>query len=146
MVARIGWGANVPEEAVYPVARVDAAGQPLSGEHAYRIRFPPGGLPPVGAFWSLSVYGPDMFFARHPSGRYTIGDRSPDLAAGPDGSLEIVLSHGEPAPDVGGRPVNWLPVPIGPFVLMLRLYLPGPEVLAGTYRYPPVERIAGPAR
>jgi hypothetical protein len=93
LVARVGWGANVDEEAVYPVGRVDAAGDPLSGEHTYRITFPPGGLPPVDAFWSLSVYGDDMFFTAHPSGRYTTGSEDPELVAGPDGSVEIVLAH-----------------------------------------------------
>ncbi len=140
-VARIGWGANVPAEAVYPVARVDADGAPLTGEHAYRLRFPAGGLPPVDAFWSLSVYGPDMFFVEQPSGRYAIGDRTPGLVYGDDGSLDLVLSATEPA-DPADR-ANWLPVPPGPFVLMLRLYLPTDEVLDGDYDYPPVERVAG---
>jgi hypothetical protein len=141
VVARMGWGANVPEEAVYPVTRVDADGRPLDGGSRYRITFPAGELPPVDAFWSLSVYGTDMFFVEHPSGRYAIGDRTAGLAPAPDGSLEIVLSATEPAAPPGGGPVNWLPVPDGGFVLMLRLYLPGDAVLAGEYAYPPVERI-----
>ena len=82
-----------------------------------------------------------MFFAEHPSGRYTIGDRTPGLTFGDDGSLEIVLSHDEPAAIADGRAVNWLPVPEGRFVLMLRLYLPGHAVLDGDYTYPPVEPI-----
>lgn len=136
MVARIGWGANVAEEAVYPVARVDAEGAALDGRDGatYRITFPAGERPPVDAFWSLSVYGPDMFFAPHPSGRYTIGDRTPDLVLGDDGSLEIILGHDDPRdPDT-----NWLPIPDGPFVLMLRLYLPTGPAADGTYRYPPI--------
>lgn len=144
VVARVGWGANVAEEAVYPVARVDAEGEPLdgSGGATYRITFPPGELPPVDAFWSLSAYGDDMFFAEHPSGRYTIGDRTPDLVRAGDGSLEIVLSHDEPA----AAGANWLPVPDGPFVLMLRLYLPRSPVLAGSYEYPPVRLVAAGTR
>jgi hypothetical protein len=134
MVARIGWGANVAEEAVYPVARVDADGERLEGGNTYHITFPAGELPPVGAFWSLSVYGADMFFAPHPSGRYTIGDRTPGLVTGDDGSLDIVLAHDDP----GDPTANWLPTPDGPFVLMLRLYLPGEAILDGTYEYPPV--------
>ncbi len=140
-VARVGWGANIADEAVYPVARVDAEGDPLDGSATYRITFPEGELPPVDAFWSLSVYADDMFFAEHPSGRYTIGDRTPGLAFGDDGSLEIVLSHDEPLAIAEGRAVNWLPVPEGPFVLMLRLYLPGDAVLDGDYTYPPVQPI-----
>jgi hypothetical protein len=137
VVARVGWGANVPDEAVYPVARVDGGGDALDGRETYRIRFPAGGLPPVDGFWSLSAYGTDMFFVEHPSGRYTIGDRTPDLELAEDGSLEIVLAHDEPA-----GAANWLPVPDGPFVLMLRLYLPRPPVLDGEYAYPLIERLA----
>jgi len=140
LVAQVGWGANVSEEAVYPVARTDADGAPLDGSHTYRLTFPPGGLPPVDAFWSLSVYGADMFFVPHPSGRYTIGDRTPGLVSGDDGSLEITLSAADPGPGT-----NWLPVPDGPFVLMLRLYLPGPAVVDGTYEYPDVVRVDGPS-
>jgi hypothetical protein len=142
MVARIGWGANIAEEAVYPVTRVDAAGEPLDGRGGsrYRITFPSGQLPPVEAFWSLSVYGHDMFFAEHPAGRYTIGDRTPGLVQAADGSLTIVLSHDDPREPTA----NWLPVPDGPFVLMLRLYLPGKAVLDGDYDYPPVERQGEP--
>ncbi|HEY8546445.1 MAG TPA: DUF1254 domain-containing protein [Acidimicrobiales bacterium] len=142
LVAKIGWGANVVEEALYPVTRVDADGERLdgSGGAVYRITFRPGELPPVEAFWSLSVYGADMFFAPHPSGRYAIGDRTPGLVRGDDGSLTILLSHDDP----GDPTANWLPVPDGPFVLMLRLYLPGPALIDGSYAYPPVERLDAP--
>lgn len=133
-VARIGWGANVPEEAVYPVARLDVDGRPLDGSRTYTMTFAPDQLPPLEelGFWSLSVYGGDMFFAPHPSGRYTIGDRTPDLALADDGSLTITLSHADP-----GVP-SWLPVPEGPFVLMLRLYLPSTPVLDGAWTPPGV--------
>jgi len=144
LVARIGWGANVPEESVYPVARVDADGETLDGAATYRITFPPGQQPPVDAFWSLTAYGEDMFLTEHPSGRYAVGDRTPGLAAADDGSLTLVLAHDEAdaaAAVPEGDPVNWLPVPAGRFVLMLRLYLPGPAVLDGSYEYPPIERL-----
>lgn len=139
-VARSGWGANVAEEAVYPVARVDAEGAPLDGSRTYTITFPPGGLPATDrlGFWSLSVYGADLFFATTPTDRYSIGDRTPDLAPNPDGSVTITLAHDAPPQPDDGPPVNWLPVPEGAFVLMLRIYLPGAEVLDGTYRTPPV--------
>lgn len=138
VVARIGWGANVPEEAVYPVARVDVDGAPLDGAdgRTYRMTFPAGALPPLDdpGFWSLSVYGVDMFFVDNPAGRYTVGDRTPDLVTAADGSVTIVLAHEDP----GDPDANWLPVPDGPFVLMLRLYLPGADIIDGTWNPPPV--------
>jgi hypothetical protein len=136
-VARIGWGANVPEEAVYPVSRVDGSGDPYDGATAtYTMRFEAGELPPVDAFWSLSVYGPDLFFTEHPAGTYTVGDRTPGLVYGDDGSLTITLAHARPD---GVPEANWLPVPDGPFVLMMRMYLPTEEVVSGDYTLPPVE-------
>ncbi|OWY63332.1 hypothetical protein B7486_53695, partial [cyanobacterium TDX16] len=95
-VARVGWGANVPEEALYPITRSDADGQPLDGRHVYRMRFPADGLPPVEAFWSLCAYGDDLFFTEHPSDRYHVGDQTPHLVHGDDGSVEVVLSHERP--------------------------------------------------
>ncbi len=135
-VSRIGWGANVPEEAVYPVARVAADGAPLDGSRDHTITFGADQLPPLEelGFWSLSAYDGDMFFAPHPSGRYTIGDRTPGLGLADDGSLTITLSHDEPA----AGSASWLPVPEGPFVLMLRLYLPAAPVLDGSWTPPPV--------
>ena len=142
-VARVGWGANVPDEAVYPVARVDGDGSSLdgSGGRTYTITFPAGEVPPLDelGFWSLSAYGSDLFFTPHPSGRYTVGDRTPGLSPGPDGSLTITLAHAEPP----GGVANWLPVPDGPFVLMLRLYLPGDAVLDRTWTPPPVVPAGG---
>lgn len=141
-VARAAWGANVPEEAVYPVATADAEGNPFDGRHSYTITFPPGGLPATGdlGFWSLTVYGADRFLVANPQNRYSVGDRTADLAPSPDGSVTITLAHDQPMQDPGASPVNWLPVPEGPFTLMLRIYLPGPTVLEGEYRTPPVIR------
>jgi hypothetical protein len=80
------------------------------------------------------VYGPDSFFIANPINRVSINAHTAGLVRGADGSLDIYLSHTAPA----GHEANWLPTPSGPFRLVLRLYLPGPAILNGTYRYPPV--------
>ncbi|MEZ5380815.1 MAG: DUF1254 domain-containing protein [Microthrixaceae bacterium] len=138
-VATVGWGANVPEEAMYPVTRVDGVGEPLSGANRYVIHFEADELPDVEAFWSLSVYGSDMFFVQHPSGRYTIGDRTTGLEYGDDGSLDLYLQHNEP---VAGA-ANWLPTPADGFTLMLRLYLPTGEWGEVPLPLPAVQRLGG---
>jgi hypothetical protein len=134
-VAKVGWGANVPEEAVYPRSIVDGDGRSYDGSTTrYRIHFVAGQLPPVDAFWSLTLYGPDGFFTANPIARYAIGDRTPGLTKNADGSLDLIVQHDAPA----GKTGNWLPAPAGPFTLMLRLYLPKPSVLDGTWRPPAV--------
>lgn len=139
LVARIGWGANVAEEALYPLTRTDHEGELLHGSNTYRLRFPAGGQPPVHAFWSLCAYGDDLFFTEHPTDRYHVGDRAPHLVEGDDGSLEVVLAHERP--EGADETVTWLPVPADRFRLMMRLYLPEDALVHGTYEYPAVERV-----
>jgi hypothetical protein len=137
LVAQIGWGANVPAEAVYAFSQNDSAGAALTGAKNYVVHFAPGALPPVAApgFWSLTMYGTDRFFVANPIGRYSIGDHpSPPLIGNPDGSLDLYVQAASPA----GHESNWLPSPSGAFNMVLRLYLPDPPVLAGTYVYPTV--------
>jgi hypothetical protein len=127
---------TVPEEALYPVGAVDATGEPLSGAHAYRIVFAHDSLPPVDAFWSLTMYtrnGPPL--VPNPIDRYAIGDRTPGLAVEPDGALAVQVQHEAPRESR----VNWLPAPSGPFHLMLRLYIPRDSALDGSWAPPPIE-------
>lgn len=137
VVAKVGWGANIPAEAVYAHSTGDTAGEPYDGGHDYVIHFDAGALPPVKAFWSITLYGPDSFFVANPIDRYAIGDRTPGLEHGAGGSLDVYVRH-DPPP---GHEPNWLPAPAGPFYLSMRLYLPGAAVLDGTYRYPVVTRV-----
>jgi hypothetical protein len=137
VVAKIGWGANIPVEAMYPHAVSDSTGGALVGGHRYVIHFPAGGLPPVKAFWSITLYGPDHFFVPNSINRFAIGDRTKGLQHGTGGSLDLYLQHDPPA----GHEANWLPTPAsGPFYLSLRLYLPEQPILDLTYRYPTIER------
>lgn len=138
-VARNLIGALGIEEAMYPTAETDADGRPLDGTQAYELRFPPQGGPAVGAFWSLTMYRrSDCLFVANPIGRYSIGDRTPGLQHGPDGSLAIRLQANDPGP---GH--NWLPTPPGErFYVVLRLYQPQAEHLDFRYAYPPLRRLA----
>ncbi|MEZ5218892.1 MAG: DUF1214 domain-containing protein [Ilumatobacteraceae bacterium] len=127
----------VPEEAVFPVGRVDAAGESLTGTRRYRIRFRPGQFPPVRAFWSITMYDDSGFMVDNPIDRFSISDRTPGLVADEDGGLTIAVQHDQP--DAGTS--NWLPSPPGPHYLMMRLYLPTHEVLSGAWSPPPIERL-----
>lgn len=138
VVALIGLGANLPEDAIYPSARVDAEGQALDGAHRYRIRFAPGQLPPARAFWSVTAYGADDFLLDVPQGRHSVGSRDP-LVANPDGSIELLVQAEPPPPELRA---NWLPVRAGErFTLTARLYWPQVEALQGRWRMPAVERL-----
>jgi len=135
--AMVGLGANQPEDAVYPLNVSDEDGAPLNGEHGYVIRFAADALPPVDAFWSVTMYDAEGFQVANPLDRFAIGDRDA-LAYEADGSLELLLQH-EP-PDEG-RQSNWLPAPRGPLGVTMRLYAPRQPVLDGTWNPPPVQRV-----
>jgi len=135
--ARGGLWGNHAYEAAYIATYVDDRGEPLTGEHTYRLRLHP--TPPVGAFWSLTMYDlPDYFLVANELGRYSVGDRTAGLAADEDGGLTIVMSHERPADPKDAA--NWLPTPRGRFRPMIRMYEPAPEVLDGTYVVPPIVR------
>lgn len=128
------WG-NHPYEAAYIMTYVDDHGDQLTGGHTYTLRLDP--TPPVGAFWSLTMYSvPDFYLVDNPIGRYSIGDRTPGLRFGNDGSLTITISHEQPTGDDAAA--NWLPSPAGEFRPVLRMYEPAPEVLDQTYVVPAV--------
>jgi hypothetical protein len=128
---------NVFEEAAYWTANADSAGRKLSGDHTYRLHFPPGHLPPNHAFWSLTATDPVGYMVSGPAGRSSVDDHS-GLVTNPDGSVDILLQPNTPT----GQAQNWLPTPPGRFKLMLRAYLPGAAILEGRYEVPPVVRVA----
>ena len=136
LVAHGGLGANTVDDAVYPTALADANGQPFSSDFSYVLRFAKEQLPPVRAFWSLTMYDERQLFAENPIHRYAIGDRD-SLKYNADGSLDLYIQRESPGP---GRESNWLPAPAkGPFTMNLRLYWPKPEVLDGTWSPPPIK-------
>ncbi|MFB0491206.1 hypothetical protein ABIE45_003792 [Methylobacterium sp. OAE515] len=136
LVTAVGLGCNLPQDAVYPLATVDAAGRRLTGASTYVMRFPAGELPPVDGFWSLTMYDADYFFVENPINRYSVSPRD-DLKANPDGSVDLLIQAESPGAQ---RESNWLPAPKGPFILMLRTYWPKDALLNGSWAPPPVTR------
>lgn len=124
-----------PAEAIYPITEIDDRGEQLHGSRRYRLKL--AAAPPALGFWSLTVYDMSGCLVANPIGRCAIGDRTEGLEYGADGSLEISLQSEPPA----GKESNWLPVPVEDFALVLRAFYPQPEILAGTYDVPPVERL-----
>jgi uncharacterized protein (TIGR03000 family) len=141
LITLIGLGANRPQDAVYPTSDADADGKEYSGTHRYVMHFASKKeLPPVKAFWSLTMYNPEYFFVDNPLNRYTLSSRDA-LTENKDGSIDLYIEHESPGKK---KESNWLPAPKGPFVLMLRLYWPretDPSILDGTWQPPAVRRV-----
>jgi hypothetical protein len=132
----IGLGANLPEDAIYPITHLDADGQPLTGANDYVLRFRADEIPPAQAFWSLTLYDEEGFQVPNLLQRFALGDRDP-LSLYDDGTLELYLQHQSPGPD---KEPNWLPTPSGSFNLTLRLYYPKASALDGTWVPSPVRK------
>jgi hypothetical protein len=128
-VTQVGLGALTPEQAIYPLAQVDRSLSPLTGAKQYTMHIPKGQLPPVKAFWSLTLYDLDGFLVANPIDRYLINDRS-DLHYSKDGSLDLYIQSTRPVDPKKAR--NWLPSPAGKsFRLIWRLYATKPNKIAG---------------
>jgi hypothetical protein len=143
-MSAIGLGANRPEDAVYPTSEVDSEGKPYEGANDYVMHFERGQTPPAEAFWSLTMYNGDYFFAANPLNRYTLSSRF-SFHYNPDWSLDFYIQHKSPGKD---KESNWLPAPEGKFILMLRLYWPRetkPSILNGTWTIPPVKEVPRPS-
>ncbi|MGC2656744.1 MAG: DUF1214 domain-containing protein [Bryobacteraceae bacterium] len=117
---------NIPQEAVYWITS-------KHGRRNYTMHFPPGGLPPNDAFWSLTMGDGRNRFVANPMNRYSVSDRT-GLVPKADGSVDIYIQNTAPT----GHESNWLPAPEGRFLLWLRVYVPGAAMLDGTYKVPPV--------
>ena len=124
--AKGGLYGNDAVEAMYPYTRKDATGELLDGsKHKYTITFAPGQLPPVNAFWSVTMYdGKSQLLVKNPINRYLIN--SPMLSAmkkDADGSLTLYIQKDSPGAD---KEANWLPAPDDKIYLVMRLYWPKP--------------------
>ena len=135
--AVLGIYGNSSTEAMYPVLATDSDGAPLNGANNYTLRFAPGQLPPVNAFWSVTMYKlPESLLVANPINRYLINSPMlPNLVKDPDGGLTIYIQNSSPGPE---KEPNWLPSPPGPFTLYMRLYSPKPEALDGAWQTPKI--------
>lgn len=137
MVAGPYLGGNGEKEAMYPIRSVDADGKVLNGASRYQVKF--DRLPPVGAFWSLTMYnGADKMLVDNPIDRYKVGTDTQGLTAAADGSVTIPIQRDRPD---GEAAANWLPAPKGDFYVILRLYQPSDEILDGGYPLPQVTKV-----
>jgi hypothetical protein len=128
---------NTPIEAYYPSVFIDLDGKPLDGSKGdYTMRFEKGKTPPVGAFWSTSMYDADKrLMVDNPINRYKIGSAD-NLAVADDGSTTLYIRAESPGKEHEG---NWLPAPKEPFYMLFRMYLPDIEILNGQYHLPGVK-------
>jgi hypothetical protein len=143
--AVLGIYGNSKEEALYPAYYVDSDGEKLDASRGrYALRFAADRLPPVNAFWSLTLYElPASLLVANPLKRYLINSPMlPGLKRDADGGLTLRIQHDSPGPEAES---NWLPAPKGPFWAVLRLYWPRPEALDGTWKAPALRRVSGDA-
>ena len=139
--AVLGIYGNSKDEAIYPVYFTDSAKKPLSGANRYELRFAPGDLPPVNAFWSLTLYElPSSLLSANPLNRYLINSAMlPGLKRDDDGGVTLAIQHENPGAD---EQANWLPSPTGPFFVAMRLYWPKADALDGRWMAPPLVQAA----
>jgi hypothetical protein len=137
MVSQLGLGANLPEDAIYPLNLADDTGKPLDGANKYKIHFDKETTPPVNAFWSITLYDNEGFQVGNALNRFAVSGWMPFKTA-PDGSLDLYFQNESPGRD---KEANWLPAPKGAFNLTMRLYSPQADALTGKWNPPPVHRV-----
>jgi hypothetical protein len=141
VVTQLGLGANLPEDAIYPINLFDSGRQPLDGANNYTIHFDKSATPPANAFWSITLYDKDGLQVANSLNRFAVSSWMPFKYNG-DGSLDLYFQNENPGADMES---NWLPAPKGPFNLTMRLYAPRSEALTGKWNPPPVIKDQGPS-
>jgi hypothetical protein len=139
ILAQQGLGANVVEDAIYPLNLGDETGKPLDGANKYTITFERGAAPPVNAFWSITLYDQEGFQVGNALNRFAVSSWMP-FKYNSDGSLDLYFQNESPGKDMEA---NWLPAPKGPFNLTMRMYAPKSEALIGKWSPPPVTKAQG---
>jgi hypothetical protein len=140
IVTQQGLGANLPEDAIYPLNLADQNGNPLDGKNNYTLHFDKDQLPPAQAFWSVTLYDADGFQVANSLNRFAVSSWMP-FQLNPDGSLDLYFQTESPGKD---KEWNWLPAPKGPYNLTMRLYAPRTDALTGKWN-PPAVAVAIPA-
>jgi hypothetical protein len=136
IISQVGLGANLPEDAIYPLNLADDAGKPLDGTNKYVIHFDKGATPPVTAFWSITLYDSEGFQVANSLNRFAVASWMPFRTNG-DGTLDVYFQNESPGQD---KEANWLPAPKGAFNLTMRLYGPKSEALTGKWSPPAVKK------
>jgi hypothetical protein len=139
IVTQFGLGANLPEDAIYPLNLFDDSGKPLDGANRYTLHFDKGATPPVNAFWSITLYDHEGFQVANPLNRFAISSYMP-FKSNRDGSLDLFFQNESPGKD---KEANWLPAPKEAFNLTMRLYGPKSEALTGKWNPPSVTKVQG---
>jgi hypothetical protein len=137
IITLLGLGANLPQDAIYPLNLGDSEGKPLDGASTYTIHFDKDQIPPAQAFWSITLYDNDGFQVANPLNRFAVSSWMP-FKYNADGSLDLYFQNESPGPD---KEANWLPAPKGPYNLTMRLYAPKSEALTGKWNPPPVTKV-----
>jgi hypothetical protein len=137
IVAQVGLGANLPEDAIYPLNLADESDKPLDGSNSYVLHFDKGTIPPVDAFWSVTLYDAEGYQVANSVNRFAVSSWMP-LKYNSDGSLDLYFQNAGPA---AANEANWLPAPKGSFNLTMRLYAPKSEALTGKWNPPAVIRV-----
>jgi hypothetical protein len=136
IVSQLGLGANLPEDAIYPLNLGDDAGRPLDGANKYTVHFDKGATPPVNAFWSITLYDAEGFQVANSLDRFAVASWMP-FRTNPDGSLDLYFQNESPGKD---KEANWLPAPKEAFNLTMRLYAPMSDALTGKWSPPAVKK------
>ena len=143
IIAQAGLGANLPEDAIYPLNLADDTGKPLDGGGAYILHFDKDTMPPVDAFWSVTLYDDAGFQVANSLNRFAVSSWMP-FKYSSDGSLDLYVQNATPSTD---KEANWLPAPPrGTFNLTMRLYAPKSDALTGKWNPPVVTKKASPTR
>jgi hypothetical protein len=132
IASQLGLGANLVEDAIYPMNLADDTSKPLDGANNYSIHFDKGATPPVNAFWSITLYDSDGFQVANVLNRFAVSSYMP-FKTNANGSLDLYFQNESPGPD---KEANWLPAPKGAFNLTMRLYGPKTEALTGKWNPP----------